>query len=92
MQVERPDVHVAELVHLAVARQDAGAVGLGLAVLRDDAELDREPEHVGDELHRLVALQPQAGLPGRLGDGGEARAGELFAWPMTSWMMSGSGV
>ena len=92
MQVERADVHVAELVHLAVARQDAGAVGLGLAVLGHDAELDGEPEHVGDELHRLVGLEPQAGLPAASVIAAKRGLASWFAWPMTSWMMSGSGV
>jgi hypothetical protein len=74
---------VAELLDLAVAGEDAGAVGLELAVLADDAELEREPEDVGDELQGLVGLDAAGGLAGQA---------SMFPWPMTSWMMSGSGV
>src|SRR5215207_7759582 len=43
--VQRAQLHVRELAELAVAREDPGAVGAQLAVLDDDAELQREPEH-----------------------------------------------
>src|SRR5688572_15280056 len=39
-EVERADLHVAELLDLAVGGEDPGAVGLQLAVLVHDAELD----------------------------------------------------
>jgi len=58
-QIEAPVLHVPELVHLAEAAEDAGAVGLDLAVLLDDPELHGEPEDVGDELHRVLGLQAQ---------------------------------
>src|SRR4051812_10557373 len=48
-EVERPVLHVAELLDLAVGREDARAVRAQLAVLDDDAELDREPEHLAEE-------------------------------------------
>src|SRR5689334_6531176 len=37
-EVERTQLHVAELLDLSVARQDAGAIGTQLAVLHHDAE------------------------------------------------------
>jgi len=46
-EVERTVLHPAELVDLAVAGQDPGAVRAQLAVFDDDAELQREPEHAG---------------------------------------------
>src|SRR3990170_6528109 len=48
-QVQRPQLHGAKLAELAVARQDPGAVGAQVAVLDDDAELEREPEHAREE-------------------------------------------
>ena len=56
-----------------------GAVGAHLAVLAHDAELDREPEHVGEELQRLVGLHALGGQPGLALDLGEARRGEQVA-------------
>src|ERR1700712_5134349 len=43
-EVQGAQLHPAELAHLAVAREDPGAVGAQLAALGDDAELDGEPE------------------------------------------------
>src|SRR3954453_3651802 len=37
-EVDRPDLHRAELLDLAVARQDAGAVRPQLAILVEDSE------------------------------------------------------
>ena len=45
------------------------------------AELDREPEDVGEELQRLVGLDPLGGEAGLALDRGEARAGEQVAVP-----------
>ena len=60
-EVERAQVGAAELLDLAVGGEDAGAVGAHLAVLAQDAELDREPEDVGEELQRLVGLDALGG-------------------------------
>src|SRR3954447_1135088 len=59
--VQRPDLHPAELLDLPVGGEDAGAVGAQLALLVHHAELHREPEYVGDRLDRRVALQPRDG-------------------------------
>ena len=69
-----------------------GAVGAQLAVLADDAELEREPEDVGDELQRLVGLHAAGGLAGRRLSSAKRGLASMLPWPMTSWMMSGSGV
>src|SRR5688500_19657863 len=57
-EVERAVLHAAELVDLAVRRQDPGSVSAHLAVLVDDAELEREPEHPAQEDEALFALEP----------------------------------
>jgi hypothetical protein len=80
-EVERPDLHAAELLDLAVRREDPRAVGAQLAVLPDDAELDREPEHVGEELQRGVGLDPLRGPPGQLVERGEVGVGERVRVP-----------
>src|SRR3954451_1142728 len=70
-QVERAELHTAELLDLAVAREDPGAVRAELAVLDHYAELDREPEDLGKELDVLVVGQPvrgNAGEPMQLGE------------------------
>src|SRR5680860_218567 len=60
--VDRADLHRAELIDLAVAGQDARAVGAQLALLVEHPELDREPEHVGQELQALLGLTAAGGL------------------------------
>src|SRR4051794_26856396 len=74
--VDRADLHAAELLDLAVGREDAGAVGAQLAVLVHDAELEREPEDVGDELQPFVGLDALRGLAREALELGEARARE----------------
>src|SRR4051812_17204701 len=56
-QIQRAQLHPAELLDLAVAREDARAVGAQLAVLHHDTELDREPEDPGEERDVVVVLQ-----------------------------------
>src|SRR5918997_1169429 len=56
-QVQRAQLHRAKLAELAVARQDPGAVGTQVAVLDDDAELEREPEHAREEAQRVLVAQ-----------------------------------
>ena len=70
-----------------------GAVGAQLAVLAQDAELDREPEDVGERpaAPRRSARAARPGRPRRLSAAKRGLASR-FPWPMTSWMMSGSGV
>jgi hypothetical protein len=77
--VERPQIGPAELLDLAVGAEDAGAIGAHVPLLADHAELDREPEDVGQELERLVGLDPLGGEPGLALDLGEARRGEQVA-------------
>ena len=79
VEVQRPDLHLAELLDLAVAGEDPGSVGAQLAVLVDDAELDREPEDVGDELHALVGLGAARRLAGEPVELGELAVGEQVA-------------
>ena len=83
---------MAELLDLAVAGEDAGAVGAELAVLVQDAELQREPEDVGDDLQGLVGLDAWAASPASRLISAKRGEASMFPWPMTSWMMSGSGV
>src|SRR5215471_9962858 len=62
VEVPGPDLGGAELLDLAVGRQQAGAVGLELAALPHDPELEREPEDLGEPLERLVGPGPHRGV------------------------------
>ena len=71
------DLGPAKLLDLPVARQQPGAVRLQLAVLVDDAELDREPERPREPLQFGLVVERAGAAPGRAGDGvqvGEPRA------------------
>ena len=70
-----------------------GAVGAQLAVLAHDAELDREPEDVGDHLQRPPAVSTRrAASPARRLSSANWGSASRWPWPITSWIRSGSGV
>jgi hypothetical protein len=50
-------VHPAELLDLSITRQDARAVCAQLPILDNRSELEREPEHLGEELEVLLVLK-----------------------------------
>ena len=81
VEVERPDVGAAELVDLAERGQQPGAVAAQLALLPHHAELDREPEDVGEVLQRLGRLAAAGGLAGEPLDLGDLRVGEQVPVP-----------
>ncbi len=57
--VDRAQRHPAELLDLAIAREDPGAVCAELALfLDDDSELEREPEDLGEEQQVVPVGQP----------------------------------
>jgi hypothetical protein len=64
-EVERTHRRVAEGVELAERREDSGAIRLELAVLFDDAELERKPEDTREQPERLVGFDPPDALPTR---------------------------
>src|SRR3954447_10253360 len=78
-EVHGPDLHRAELLDLAVAREDAGPARAQLLVLVKDAELDREPEDVGEELETGVTLAAARGLARQQVELGELRRREQVA-------------
>jgi len=90
--VQRAQAHRAELLDLAVARQDPGAVGAQLAVLDDDAELQREPEDARQEAQALDVAQALRRGARAAVQSPNVGVASRCPWPTTSWMMSGSGV
>ena len=81
VEVDRPDVGAAELVDLAERRQQPRAVAAQLALLVHHAELDREPEDVGEVLQRLGRLAAPGRLAGEPLDLGDLRVGEQVPVP-----------
>ena len=77
--VQRPDLGAPELVDLAEGGEQPGAVGARLAGLEHDAELDREPEHGGEEVAPGLRLQPPGGPAGEAVELGQPGTGEQAA-------------
>jgi hypothetical protein len=80
-QVEGAVLHLAELVDLPVRGEDAGAVGLQLAVLDDHSELHAEPEHAREEAQVLLVAQAVGRFAGEPVQLRERRRGEQVPVP-----------
>ena len=77
--VQRAEIGLGDLLDLPVRGQQPGAVAADLTVLAKHAELQREPEHLGDELQCLGGLDPPDRLAGHPVERREAVVGQAVA-------------